>query len=132
MKKKKHVDHVLQLFGSRQYARNYYSSLGWFIWIQYNDQLPVGLLAQLVERCTRITEVMGSNPIRPENFFSGLISITSSVVFIAARISITRFFTAVHIYDLHISTIIMLRITYRAIFQSGIVDLRQEVMHLID
>ena len=22
-----------------------------FIWIQHNDQLPVGLLAQLVERC---------------------------------------------------------------------------------
>ena len=27
-------------------------------------QLPVGLLAQLVERCTGIAEVMGSNPIR--------------------------------------------------------------------
>ena len=59
---------------SRFYATcsEYYSSLGWFIWIQYNDQLPVGLLAQLVERCTRITEVMGSNPIRPENFFQVL------------------------------------------------------------
>ena len=28
------------------------------------DQLPVGLLAQLVERCTGITEVMGSNPVQ--------------------------------------------------------------------
>ena len=27
-------------------------------------QLPVGLLAQLVERCTGIAEVMGSNPVR--------------------------------------------------------------------
>lgn len=27
------------------------------------DQLPVGLMAQLVERCTSITEIMGSNPI---------------------------------------------------------------------
>ena len=40
-------------------------------------------------------------------FFSGLISNTSSVVFMAARISYMRFFTAVHIYDFHISTIIM-------------------------
>ena len=28
------------------------------------DQLSVGLLAQLVERCTGIAEVMGSNPVR--------------------------------------------------------------------
>ena len=27
----------------------------------YNEQLPVCLLAQLVERCTGIAEVMGSN-----------------------------------------------------------------------
>ena len=30
----------------------------------YFDQLPVGLLAQLVEHCTGIAEVMGSNPVR--------------------------------------------------------------------
>ena len=35
-----------------------------------------------------------------------LISTTSSVVFLAARISYICFFTAVHIYDFHISTII--------------------------
>ena len=46
-------------------------------------------------------------PYGPEFFFSGLISTTSSVVFIAARISYIRFFTAVHIYDFHISTIII-------------------------
>ena len=40
------------------------------------------------------------------DFFPGLISTTSSVVFIAASISYIRFFTAVHIYDFHISTII--------------------------
>ena len=34
-----------------------------------NDQLPVGLLAQLVERCTSITEVMGSNPLQAWIFF---------------------------------------------------------------
>ena len=32
------------------------------IWNQHDDQLPVGLLAQLVEHCTTIAEVMGSNP----------------------------------------------------------------------
>ena len=32
--------------------------------IQLNNQLPVGLLAQLVKRCTGIAEVMGSNPVR--------------------------------------------------------------------
>ena len=51
-----------------------------------HDQLPVGLLAQLVERCTGITEVMGSNPVQAW-IFSGLISATSSVVFIAVRIT---------------------------------------------
>ena len=74
-----------------------------------NEKIPsqlTNLLAQLVEHCTGIAEVMGSNPVRPE-FFSGLISTTSSVVFIAARISYIRFFTAVHIYDFHISTIII-------------------------
>ena len=44
-------------------------------------------------------------PYGPE-FFSVLISTTSSVVFIAARIFYIRFFTAVHIYDFHIFTII--------------------------
>ena len=46
-------------------------------------------------------------PYGPEFFFSGLISTTSSVVFMAARISYILFFTAVHIYDFHISTIII-------------------------
>ena len=29
-----------------------------------NGQLPVGLIAQLVEHCTGIAEVMGSNPVQ--------------------------------------------------------------------
>ena len=41
-----------------------YSSLHGFVWNQHNDQLPVGLLAQLEERCTGIAEVMGSNPVQ--------------------------------------------------------------------
>ena len=41
------------------------SSFTWmFICTQFIDQLPVGLLAQLIERCTGIAEVMGSNPVR--------------------------------------------------------------------
>ena len=35
-----------------------------FIWNQLIDQLPVGLLAQLIERCTGIADVMGSNPVQ--------------------------------------------------------------------
>ena len=42
-----------------------------FIWTQFINELPVGLLAQLVERCTGIAEVMGSNPVRAQKFFSG-------------------------------------------------------------
>ena len=34
------------------------------IWNQSNDQLPVGLLAQLVEGCTGITEDMVSKPVQ--------------------------------------------------------------------
>ena len=34
------------------------------IWNQHNDQVPVGLFAQLVEHYTSIAEVMGSNPIQ--------------------------------------------------------------------
>ena len=64
------------------YIYSHYSPLQRFIWIQHNDQLPVGLLAQLVEHCTSITEVMGSNSIWAW-IFSGLILTTSSVVFIA-------------------------------------------------
>ena len=44
---------------------------------QFINQLPVGLLAQLVERCTGIAEVMGSNPVRAWNFFQVLLTTTS-------------------------------------------------------
>ena len=39
------------------------SSLHRFNTNQHNDQLPVGLLTQLMEQYTGIAEVMGSNPI---------------------------------------------------------------------
>ena len=58
-----------------------------FICTQFIDQLPVGLLAQLVERCTGIAEVMGSNPVRAWIFFRSYLQLLVSVVFLAARIS---------------------------------------------
>ena len=39
------------------------SSFHGFIASQRNDKLPVGSLAQLVERCTGVAEVMGSNQV---------------------------------------------------------------------
>ena len=37
------------------------------------EQIPVGLIAQLVEHCTGIAEVMGSNPVQAWIFFQALI-----------------------------------------------------------
>ena len=39
------------------------SPLHGFIWNQF-DQLPIGLLARVVEYCTGIAEVIGSNPVQ--------------------------------------------------------------------
>ena len=50
----------------------------------HNDQLLVGFLAQLVERCTGISEVM--------EFFSGLIFTSAQVVLITARITFIQVF----------------------------------------
>ena len=63
-----------------------HSSLGWFIWTQHIVQLTVGLLAQLVERCTGIAGFKSRTGL---NFFSGPIFNYSfpSVVLLAARIS---------------------------------------------
>ena len=46
-----------------------YSLLHGFIWNQHRIQLPVGFLAQLVEHCTGIAAVMGSNPVQAWIFF---------------------------------------------------------------
>ena len=88
------------------YIYNHYSSLWWYIWTQFNNQLPVGLLAQLVARCTGISEVMSSNPVRAWTFL-GLISTTTSLVFIAAKISYIGFFTVVHIYFIYLQLFVM-------------------------
>ena len=57
-----------------------YSSFYRFIWNQHNDQFPVGLLAQLVEHCTGIAEVMGSNPVQAWIFFRPYFHYCSSSV----------------------------------------------------
>ena len=69
------------------YICSHYSPLGRFIRIQHNNQYLVSLL----ERCTGIVKVIGSNPVRACFFFSGLMSTTSSVVFIAERVAYIRF-----------------------------------------
>ena len=66
-----------------------YSSLHGFTLNQHNDQLPVGLSAQLVEHCIGIAKVMNSSPVQAWFFFffSGLIFNTAQVVFITAKIA---------------------------------------------
>ena len=51
-------------------------------------------------------------------FFSGLISTTSSIVFIAARIFYIRFFTAVHINDFHMSIIMSVIALFSSFFMT--------------
>ena len=51
---------------------------------QFNDLLPVGLLAQLVERCTSIIEVKSSNSV--QFFFSGFLLAAAEVASITAMI----------------------------------------------
>ena len=75
-----------------------------FIWNQHNDQLPVGSLAQLIEHCSSITEVMGSNSVQAR-IFSGLIFSTAWVVFKLRR-SLSYSLLYVHMYDFHIFTVI--------------------------
>ena len=59
--------------------------------IELTSQLGAGSWswswAQLVERCTGIAEVMGSNPVRAWNFFRSYLQLIVSVVFLAAKIS---------------------------------------------
>ena len=43
------------------YTYSHYSPFSRFIWIQHNEKLPVGLLTQLVERCTGIKSCTGLN-----------------------------------------------------------------------
>ena len=72
------------------YICSHYSPLGRFFRIQHNNQYLVGLIAQLLERCTGIVKIIGSNPVRAWFFFR-FMSTTSSVVFIAERVAYIRF-----------------------------------------
>ena len=56
-----------------------YLSLIGFIKNQHNDQLPVGLLAHLVEYCTNIADVMGSK------FFKALFSLLLNEIGVALQ-----------------------------------------------
>ena len=65
------------------------------------DQLPDGLIAQSVENCTGIAEVMGSNPVQAWMFFSGFNFTTAQVVCITVMINKKLMsFSAVQIYDI--------------------------------
>ena len=61
------------------------SSFHGFITNQFNDLFPVGLLAQLVERCTGMAEVKGSNPVQAW-IFPGFLFATAKVASITAMI----------------------------------------------
>ena len=63
-----------------------YSSLNGFLTNQHNDHLPVGLLAQLIEHCIGIAEVMGSNPVQAWIFFRPYFHYCL-VMFITAKIA---------------------------------------------
>ena len=52
-----------------------------------SDRLPVGLIAQLVEHCTCIAEVMGSNSVQAQIFFQ-----LSCVYIVTAAAMINHFF----------------------------------------
>ena len=58
-----------------------YSPLYGLIWNQHDNQLPIGLLAQKVERCTGIAEVTGSNLVQAWIFFRPNFHYCSSSVY---------------------------------------------------
>ena len=86
-----------------------YSPLHGFIWNQHRVQLPVGLLAQLVEHCTGIAAVMGSNPVQAWIFFRPSFHYClSSVPYCEDRYHIHVFFRSSNIWLMtHIFTTII-------------------------
>ena len=57
-----------------------HSSLGWFIWTQHIIQLTVGVLAQLVERCTGIAGFKScTGLIFFRSYFQLLVSVSSVI-----------------------------------------------------
>ena len=85
-----------------KYSISSSSFLG-FITNQLDDLCPLGLLAQLVERCTSIVEVKGSNPSTSLNFFQPFFSQLRKLRVQQRRSYFIYFFKpAVPIYDFHI------------------------------
>ena len=74
--------------------------------LEPTETLAVGLLAQLVEQCTGIAEVIGSNPVHVWIFFRPYFHYCLSSVYNCEGHFYIRFSTAVHIYDFHIFTVI--------------------------
>ena len=79
------------------------SSFHGFITNQFNDLLPVGLLAQLVEHCTGITEVKGSNPLQAWIFSGFLFATAKNCVYncddhLSVKLKLTRLKTATAVY----------------------------------
>ena len=63
------------------------SSITWMVYLDRNvDQLPVALLAQMVERCIGTSEVMVSNSAWAWTSFRSYLQLLVSVVFLAAKI----------------------------------------------
>ena len=79
-----------------------------FIWTQFIDQLPFGLLAQLVEHCNGIAEVMGSNPVWAWNFFQ-------------VPFTTTCFSSVLSCKDLISSNLLLFRLTLRNLPKQGCV-----------
>ena len=67
------------------------------------DQLPVGLIAQLVEHCTGIAEVMGSNPVQAlifstPSFRNCLSCVLTARIFLLFNLSSTVQYMMFHIF----------------------------------
>ena len=63
------------------------SFITWMVYLDRNvDQLPVALLAQMVEHCIGTSEVMGSNSAWAWTSFRSYLQLLVSVVFLAAKI----------------------------------------------
>ena len=73
------------------------------------DPLPDGLIAQSVEHCTGIAQIMGSNPVQDWTF-SGFNFTTAQVVCITVMNNKFIYFSVVQIYDLIFTYILQLLI----------------------
>ena len=89
------------------YIYNHYSSLGWFIWTQHIDQLPVCLLSSVGRALHRYRKGQGLKSRTGLNcFFRSCCQLLVQLCsWLRGSLKI-RFFTAVQIYEFHISKII--------------------------